>query len=105
MSRASRALPLRLAAPVAVVLAVGGCGKRGDPLPPLRRVPQPVTGLRIAQRGDKLEIAYTAPRNTTDGARLPVLEIDVMRMDGEGDFAKGAHHRRRKAAQIGRAHV
>jgi hypothetical protein len=67
-------------------------------MPPLRRVPQPVSALRLAQRGDKLEIAYTAPRNTTDGARLPIIEVEVMRMDGEGDFAKNAKHRRRKAA-------
>jgi hypothetical protein len=90
---------VRRVVPAALLaLSVVGCGKRGDPLPPLRRVPQPVIGLNLAQRGDKLEIAYTVPRNTTDGGRLPVLEVDVLRMDGEGEFPKEARHRRRKAA-------
>jgi hypothetical protein len=88
----------RLAMPAALVMALPACGKRGDPLPPLRRIPQPVMNLRLAQRGDKLEIAYVVPRNSTDGARLPVLEVEVLQMDGEGDFQKQARHRRRKAA-------
>src|SRR5262249_53925207 len=98
VSRAPRALLLPLGASAALCLVLSACGKRGDPLPPLRRIPQPVIGLRLAQRGDKLEIAYTAPRNTADGARRPTIEVEVMRMDGEGDFTKNAKHRRRKAA-------
>ena len=63
----------RPAAPRALALsalALAACGKRGDPLPPLpvRRRPSP--SLKLAQRGDKLEIAYAAPRATTGGARL-----------------------------------
>ena len=84
------------------ILCAGGafasCGKRGDPLPPLRKTPLPVTGLRLAQRGDRLEVAYNAPRTTTDGLRLPVLDIEVLRADADGDFSKVARRLRRKAA-------
>ena len=78
--------------------ALASCGKRGDPLPPLRKTPLPVTGLRLAQRGDRLELAYTVPRTTTDGLKLPVLAIEVLRADADGDFAKVARRLKRKAA-------
>ena len=74
------------------------CGKRGDPLPPLPRAPQPVTSLKLAQRGDKLEIAYVAPRATTGGVRLGVLDIEILRADAAGDFMKTARRDRRRAA-------
>ena len=41
-------------------LTLVACGKRGDPLPPLPVTPQAVTNLKLAQRGDRLEIAYVA---------------------------------------------
>jgi predicted small lipoprotein YifL len=83
---------------LAAVLALAACGKRGDPLPPLKRVPQLVTDLEVKQRGDRLEIALTAPRAFSDGSRLPVLEVEVLRAAGEGDFEKVARPSRRKAA-------
>jgi hypothetical protein len=89
---------LSLIVQLAAVLALVACGKRGDPLPPLRRAPQPVTDLEVKQRGDRLEIALTAPRAFSDGARLPILEIEVLRAAGEGDFEKVARPSRRKAA-------
>jgi hypothetical protein len=90
--RRSAAIPL-LAAAVAL-----SCGKRGDPLPPIRRTPQAVADLRLAQRGDRLEVSFTAPRNSTSGARLPVLEAEVLRAEGDGDFQKIARPTRRKVA-------
>jgi len=74
------------------------CGKKGDPLPPLRPTPAAVTGLRVAQRGDQLEIRFTAPRASTDGARLPVLEVELLVADREGDLPKVALTRRIKVA-------
>jgi hypothetical protein len=72
------------------VLALAGnaCGKRGDPLPPLRRAPQPVTQLSVAQRGQAVELRFAAPRTFTDGIRLPVLEVEILRADREGDLQK-----------------
>jgi fibronectin type III domain protein len=57
-----------------------------------------VTSLKLAQRGDRLEIAYVAPRATTGGARLGVLDVEILRADAPGDFLKTAHRSRRKAA-------
>lgn len=87
---------------VALALGAGlvlvACGKRGDPLPPLRRTPLAVTDLRIAQRGSELEISYAAPRAFTDGARLPVLDVELLRALGPGEFAKVAEREPRKTA-------
>jgi hypothetical protein len=52
----------------------------------------------VAQRGPELEVNYTAPRVTTGGAGLPVIDVEVLRAETEGDFAKVAKGRTRKAA-------
>jgi hypothetical protein len=83
---------------LAVALALVACGKRGDPLPPLRQVPQPVTDFKVAQRGDEIEVSLFAPRAFTDGKRLPVLEIEILTAPPEGVFAKVAHSTLQKAA-------
>ncbi len=79
-------------------LVVAACGKRGDPLPPLRQVPQPVTDFKVAQRGDEIEVSLLAPRAFTDGKRLPVLEVEILRAPAEGAFDKVAQPTLRKAA-------
>jgi hypothetical protein len=81
-----------------VLAAAWGCGKRGDPLPPLARTPQPVKDLALAQRGPELEIRYTAPRTTTGGARLELHEVEILTARAEGDFAKTALVEGRKVA-------
>lgn len=75
-------------AAVALLVLLPACGKRGDPLPPLRKTPAPITAFRIAQRGDRLEIRYTAPRASVDGVRLREMAVEVTRLDGEGDINK-----------------
>ena len=79
-------------------LSLAACGKRGDPLPPIRRTPQPVTDFKVAERGDQLEISFFAPRAFTDGKRLPVLEIEILRAGAEGTFDKVARASVKKAA-------
>jgi len=86
---------LALALSVAGLL---GCGKRGDPRPPLRVVPQPVAEFRLAQRGEQLEISGVAPTATTAGERLPVLDLELLRVDGPGDFERLARRAARKLA-------
>src|SRR6185503_14623840 len=71
--------------------------KRGDPQPPLRQTPQ-APQVRIAQRGDAIEIALGAPRLAAGGGKLPVLEIEVLRATGAGDFRKLAKSTRRAVA-------
>jgi hypothetical protein len=71
----------RLSAALAGCALLAACGKRGDPRPPLRRTPLPVTEFKLAQRGQELEISYVAPRTSTDGARLPLLEVQLLRVE------------------------
>lgn len=80
-----------------LLLALLACGKQGDPLPPLRRTPAPVLGLKVAQRGDQLEVAYQAPGASIDGVRLPELQMELLVAQGDGDFEKLATRRTRKA--------
>jgi hypothetical protein len=84
--------------PALVRAAALGCGKRGDPLPPLARTPQPVRDLSVAQRGSDLEIRYSAPRTTTGGIRLDLHTVEILTARAEGDFAKTALVEARKVA-------
>ncbi len=93
-------LPLfsRILALAAAALADAGCGKRGDPLPPLRRTPQAVTELAVAQRGTELEIRIQTPRATTEGERLGIVTLEILSATTDGDLAKVATRREQKAA-------
>jgi hypothetical protein len=71
-----------------VLLSLLACGKRGDPLAPLRKTPPPVSGLKLAQRGEQIEIAYQVPRSSVDGAPLPQLDMELLVAQGDGDFEK-----------------
>ncbi len=55
---------------VLVTLSAVGCGKKGDPLPPLRIVPQPTTDLKVSQQGNLLLLEMTYPAVTSSGAAL-----------------------------------
>jgi hypothetical protein len=89
---------LRSAALWLLLAALPSCGKRGEPQPPLARTPQGVTGLALAQRGDRLEVRFVAPRTTTSGLGLPVLEVELLRAEKEGPIEKVAQSDRRRAA-------
>jgi hypothetical protein len=78
---------------LALACLAAGCGKRGDPLPPLRRAPLPVTGLALAQRGDALELRLTAPRAMSDGSRLDVVSLELLVADRDGELATVATRR------------
>lgn len=70
-----------------------GCGKRGDPRPPLRKTPPPLSAFAVAQRGGRLEVSGTAPRTSTEGAALSSVRVELLRAEGEGDFLKLARRR------------
>lgn len=86
----------RAPAAAALLLLLPACGKRGDPLPPLRRTPTPVTGFRLAQRGDRLEIRYTAPRASVEGVPLSELTVETLRLEGPGDLEKQGRRAKRR---------
>jgi hypothetical protein len=87
-----------LAGLAGVSLVLSACGKRGDPLPPFPKTPGPITGLKLSQRGGELRVELTAPKLTTAGQRLPVLEVEVLRALEAGDLAKVATRSRSHAA-------
>lgn len=71
-----------LALALAPVLVLGGCGKKGPPLPPLRFVPAQTQDLSVAQRGDQILLRFTYPKTTAAGAVLEgVTEIEVYELD------------------------
>ncbi len=60
-----------------------GCGKIGDPLPPIPRAPLIVNELRVEQQGTSLQLSFPFPR-TPRAARLQ--QVDVYRMiEAAGD--------------------
>ena len=73
-----RAGTRRRAALAAGLLALGlplaGCGKKGDPLPPLRPVPARTEGLTVRQRGLELILELPYPKVTAAGMALPSLD-------------------------------
>jgi hypothetical protein len=63
-----RAGPRRLAIGLLAALAAGACGKRGNPLPPLRLVPAPISDLNALRVDDRVTLAWTIPAANTDGS-------------------------------------
>jgi hypothetical protein len=57
-----------------LVLPLAGCGKKGDPLPPLQPVPAAARDLTARQRGAELLLELGYPKTTAAGLVLPGLE-------------------------------
>jgi hypothetical protein len=68
----------RRAAAVVVAVALAGglaaCGKKGDPSPPLRFVPQTTEALAVSQRHLDLLLELPYPKTTAAGMALPGLD-------------------------------
>ena len=61
-----------------VVISLGACGRKGPPLPPLVRLPQPPAELTATRRGDTVDLQLSAPTANTDGSRpANVARVDV----------------------------
>jgi hypothetical protein len=58
---------------VAATASIGGCGYAGEPKPPALRRPDKVTDLAAVERGSKIIVTFTLPRETTEG--LPITEF------------------------------
>jgi hypothetical protein len=62
---------------VAVLLGAS-CGKKGPPLPPLVKLPQPGADLTAGRHGDVVDLQFTVPSANTDGTRPANVErVDV----------------------------
>jgi hypothetical protein len=75
---------LRLAFVLALVGVAGACGKKGNPQPPLRVIPNPTKDLTVAQRGNQLVLRFAYPQTTVGGAKLPGLDaVEVVSLTRE----------------------
>jgi hypothetical protein len=64
----------------------GACGRKGELLPPLALVPQPIQTLTTGQRGDRIVLDWPASTAYIDGRSLPssaVTEIWALRNTAE----------------------
>ncbi|MEM9557006.1 MAG: hypothetical protein AAGC60_22300 [Acidobacteriota bacterium] len=87
-SRSSVAPLLAFVLLLTVAVSTGGCGKKGDPLPPLRSTPQPTKDLSVRQEGSLLMLELTYPRTTVGGQPLDgvdTVELWRLRQDARDD--------------------
>src|SRR5499426_3941931 len=70
---------------IAILLAVLllGCGRVGDPQPPLIRIPETVKDLTVAQNGYDLVLTWTNPPRYIDGSAATNLSLVHIRKNGE----------------------
>lgn len=70
-----------LAALAVLAVASAGCGKKGDPEPPLPRGPNAVSNLAVDQEGDDAVLTFAFPDRLMNGAPLTDLSsIEVYRV-------------------------
>ncbi|HWM89890.1 MAG TPA: hypothetical protein VN493_03915 [Thermoanaerobaculia bacterium] len=67
-SRSGRRITLGVAC--LFLVAALGCGKQGDPAPPLRSVPAPTSDLKVRQQGNRLLLDFAFPQTTPAGTAL-----------------------------------
>lgn len=61
-----------------LLLAISGCGRQGDPLPPPSRVPAHVQDLSVEQRGEEVWLEFPYPTVTEGGLPLEgVSRVEV----------------------------
>lgn len=66
---------------VLCLLPLAGCGKKGDPRPPLRAIPAAAQDLQLRQQGWDFVLDFGYPKLTTSGAALTDLEsIEVLQV-------------------------
>jgi hypothetical protein len=61
----------------AMLVVLGGCGKKGPPLAPLRLVPSRAEELKATRRGSDIELRFTLPKTNANGPG----PIDLERVD------------------------
>jgi hypothetical protein len=63
----------------ALFLLAAGCGKKGDPMPPVRVIPAPVKDLELHQQGTDFILRFSYPKTTVSGGPLPgVNRIELL---------------------------
>ncbi len=65
------------------VAILSGCGKRGDPLPPLVRVPVAPADFAVERRAAHADLHFTVPATNTDGTRpANIARVDIYGFTG-----------------------
>jgi hypothetical protein len=73
-----RGAPGRAAVVVCALAALVACGKRGDPLPPLRPIPARIADLAVRRAAGRVELSFTVPAANADGTTPPSVDrVDV----------------------------
>lgn len=84
----------RLAPLLALTLVVApACGHKGPPLPPRLHTPPTLADFRLAQRGDALEMSFSAPQASVDGVAFERLDIEIFWGEGFVDLEKEGERR------------
>lgn len=66
----------------ALTLPVLACGKKGDPMPAPRTIPQAATDLKVRQRGLEVVAEFAYPKATVAGLPLPGIdEVTLFALD------------------------
>jgi hypothetical protein len=66
---------------VGALVAAAGCGKRGNPLPPLRPVPARIADLSAVRTASRVTLHFTVPAANVDGTTPAAVErVDVYRI-------------------------
>ncbi|HKT81888.1 MAG TPA: hypothetical protein VJP86_16785 [Vicinamibacterales bacterium] len=64
-------------------IAAGGCGKKGDPLPPLVRLPAAPAEFVAERRADEVNLRFLVPAANSDGSRPADIErVDIYAITG-----------------------
>ena len=89
---------VRLAPLLVLTLMVApACGHKGPPLRPRLHTPPTLVDLRLAQRGDALEMSFSAPRASVDGVAFERLDIELFWGEGWIDLEKEGERRKVRA--------
>ncbi len=67
----------RLGAVVIALAVAAACGKRGNPLPPLRSVPARIADLTAHRVDDRVELSWTVSAANTDGTATAVTAVEI----------------------------
>src|SRR5882724_6861928 len=93
----------RIAAALAAIIMLSGCGYIGEPLPPALNIPIAVKDLRVLECGDNLLIEFTAPATSTEGVTLAALrgvELRVGPIEPNFNVDRWAEKARRIDAEV-----
>jgi hypothetical protein len=71
-----------------LALCASRCGKKGDPLPPLVRLPVAPPAIKAERRGSTVDVTLTVPATNTDGTRpANIQRVELFALNSTSDAA------------------